>query len=96
MIVKPLRENVLIKRVEEENRTAGGIILPDTVKEKPSEGKIVAIGEGRVTPDGKVLPMNVKVGDVVLFSKWTGTEIKVNGEPHLIIKEGDILAIIER
>ena len=96
MIVKPLRENVLIKRVEEENRTAGGIILPDTVKEKPSEGKIVAIGEGRVTPDGKVLPMNVKVGDVVLFSKWTGTEIKVDGEPHLIIKEGDILAIIER
>ena len=96
MIVKPLRENVLIKRVEEENKTAGGIILPDTVKEKPSEGKIVAIGEGRVTPDGKVLPMNVKVGDVVLFSKWTGTEIKVDGEPHLIIKEGDILAIIER
>ncbi|MBQ2886179.1 MAG: co-chaperone GroES [Alphaproteobacteria bacterium] len=96
MIVKPLRENVLIKRVEEENKTAGGIILPDTVKEKPSEGKIVAIGEGRVTPDGRVLPMNVKVGDVVLFSKWTGTEIKVNGEPHLIIKEGDILAIIER
>ena len=96
MIVKPLRENVLIKRVEEENKTAGGIILPDTVKEKPSEGKIVAIGEGRVTPDGRVLPMNVKVGDVVLFSKWTGTEIKVNDEPHLIIKEGDILAIIER
>jgi chaperonin GroES len=96
MIVKPLRENVLIKRVEEENRTAGGIILPDTVKEKPSEGKIVAIGEGRVTQDGRVLPMSVKVGDVVLFSKWTGTEIKVNGEPHLIIKEGDILAIIER
>lgn len=96
MIVKPLRENVLIKRVEEENKSAGGIILPDTVKEKPCEGKIVAIGEGRVTPDGRVLPMNVKVGDVVLFSKWTGTEIKVNGEPHLIIKEGDILAIIER
>jgi chaperonin GroES len=96
MIVKPLRENVLIKRVEEENRTAGGIILPDTVKEKPSEGKIVAIGEGRVTQDGRVLPMSVKVGDVVLFSKWTGTEIKVDGEPHLIIKEGDILAIIER
>ncbi len=96
MIVKPLRENVLIKRVEEENKTAGGIILPDTVKEKPSEGKIVAIGEGRVTQDGRVLPMSVKVGDVVLFSKWTGTEIKVDGEPHLIIKEGDILAIIER
>ena len=96
MIVKPLRENILIKRVEEENRTAGGIILPDTAKEKPSEGKVIAVGEGRVTPDGKVLPMSIKVGDVVLFSKWSGTEIKVDGEPHLIVKEGDILAIIER
>jgi chaperonin GroES len=96
MIVKPLRENILIKRVEEETKTAGGIILPDTAKEKPTEGKVIAVGEGRVTPDGKVLPMSIKVGDTVLFSKWTGTEIKVNGEPHLIVKEGDILAIIER
>ncbi|MBR2274370.1 MAG: co-chaperone GroES [Alphaproteobacteria bacterium] len=96
MQVKPLRENILIKRVEEENKTAGGIILPDTAKEKPSEGVVIAVGEGRVTPDGKVLPMNIKVGDTVLFSKWTGTEIKVNGEPHLIVKEGDVLAIIER
>ena len=96
MLVKPLRENVLIKRVEEENKSAGGIILPDTAKEKPSEGVVVAVGQGRVTPDGKVLPMNVKVGDTVLFAKWTGTDIKVNGEPHLIVKEGDILAIIER
>ena len=96
MLVKPLRENVLVKRVEEENKTAGGIILPDTAKEKPSEGKIIAIGEGRVTTDGRIMPMSVKVGDTVLFSKWTGTEIKVDGEPHLIIKEGDILAIIER
>ena len=96
MQVKPLRENVLIKRVEEENKTAGGIILPDTAKEKPSEGKVIAVGEGRVTTDGRVLPMNIKVGDVVLFSKWTGTEIKINGEPHLIVKEGDILAIVER
>ena len=96
MQVKPLRENILIKRVEEENKTAGGIILPDTAKEKPSEGVVIAVGEGRVTPDGKVLPMSIKVGYTVLFSKWTGTEIKVNGEPHLIVKEGDILAIIER
>lgn len=96
MQVKPLRENILIKRVEEENKTAGGIILPDTAKEKPSEGVVIAVGEGRVTPDGKVLPMSIKVGDTVLFSKWTGTEIKVNGEPHLIVKEGDVLAIIER
>ncbi len=96
MIVKPLRENILIKRVEEENKTAGGIILPDTAKEKPSEGKVIAVGEGRVTPDGKVLPMSIKEGDVVLFSKWTGTEIKIDGVPHLIVKEGDILAIVER
>jgi len=96
MLVKPLRENILIKRVEEENKTAGGIFLPDTAKEKPSEGIVIAVGEGRVTPEGKVLPMNIKVGDRVLFSKWTGTEIKVDGEPHLIVKEGDILAIIER
>ena len=96
MIVKPLRENILVKRVEEENKTAGGIILPETAKEKPSEGKVIAVGEGRVTPDGKVLPMSIKEGDVVLFSKWTGTEIKIDGVPHLIVKEGDILAIVER
>lgn len=96
MQVKPLRENVLIKRVEEENKTAGGIILPDTAKEKPSEGVVIAAGEGPRTPDGKILPMSVKVGDHILFSKWSGTEIKVDGEPHLIIKEGDILAIVER
>jgi len=96
MQVKPLRENVLIKRVEEENKTAGGIILPDTAKEKPSEGIVVAAGEGPRTTDGKTLPMSVKVGDHILFSKWSGTEIKVDGVPHLIIKEGDILAIVER
>ena len=90
MQVKPLRENVLIKRVEEENKTAGGIILPDTAKEKPSEGIVIAAGEGPRTPDGKTLPMSVKVGDHILFSKWSGTEVKIDGEPHLIIKEGDI------
>ena len=91
MQVKPLRENVLIKRVEEEN-----IILPDTAKEKPSEGIVIAAGEGPRTPDGKTLPMSVKAGDHILFSKWSGTEVKIDGEPHLIIKEGDILAIVER
>jgi chaperonin GroES len=96
MQVRPLRENVLIKRVEEENKTAGGIILPDTAKEKPSEGVVVAAGEGPRTTDGRTLPMSVKVGDHILFSKWSGTEIKVDGVPHLIIKEGDILAIVER
>ncbi len=96
MQVKPLRENVLIKRIEEENKSVGGIILPDTAKEKPSEGVVIALGEGPRTKDGRTLPMSIKVGDNILFSKWSGTEIKVNGEPHLIIKEGDILAIIER
>ena len=96
MQVKPLRENVLIKRVEEENKTAGGIILPDTAKEKPSEGIVIAAGEGPRTPDGKTLPTSVKAGDHVLLSKWSGTEVKINGAPHLIIKEGDILAIVER
>ena len=96
MKIRPLQDRVLVKRLEETTKTAGGIIIPDTAKEKPSEGKVIAVGEGRVTPDGRVLPMNIKVGDVVLFSKWTGTEIKIDGEPHLIVKEGDILAIVER
>ena len=96
MKIKPLHDRVVVKRLDELTKTSGGIIIPDTAKEKPSEGIVVAIGQGRVTPDGRVLPMNVKVGDTVLFAKWTGTDIKVNGEPHLIIKEGDILAIIER
>ena len=96
MQVKPLHENVLVKRVEEENKTAGGIILPDTAKEKPSEAVVVAVGEGPRTTDGKVLPMSVKAGDHVLFSKWSGTEVKIDGIPHLIIKEGDILAVVEK
>ena len=95
MQVKPLRENVLIKRVEEENKTAGGIILPDTAKEKPSEGVVEAVGNGFRAEDGKIMPMSVKVGDKVLFGKWSGTEIKLNGEPRLIMKESDILAVVE-
>lgn len=95
MSIKPLHDKVLVKRVDEETTTAGGIIIPDTAKEKPSEGIVEAIGDGFRAEDGKILPMTVKVGDKVLFGKWAGTEIKVNGETHLIIKESDILAIIE-
>ena len=95
MNIRPLHDKVLIKRVDEENKTSGGIIIPDTAKEKPSEGIVEAIGNGFRAEDGKVLPMSVKVGDRVLFGKWAGTEIKINGEARLIIKESDILAIVE-
>ena len=95
MNIKPLHDKVLVKRVDEETKTAGGIIIPDTAKEKPSEGIVEAIGNGFRAEDGKIIPMSVKAGDRVLFSKWAGTEIKVNGETRLIIKESDILAIIE-
>lgn len=94
MAIKPLQDRVLIKRLDENTKTAGGIIIPDTAKEKPSEGIVEAVGPGMVTPDGKVVPMTVKVGDKVLFGKWSGTEIKVKGEDRLIIKEPEILAII--
>ena len=94
MTIKPLQDRVLVKRLDENTKTAGGIIIPDTAKEKPSEGIVEAVGPGMVTPEGKVIPMSVKVGDKVLFGKWSGTEIKVNGEDRLIIKEPEILAII--
>lgn len=95
MNIKPLHDKVLVKRVDEETKTAGGIIIPDTAKEKPSEGVVEAVGNGFRSEDGKILPMSVKAGDKVLFGKWAGTEIKVNGESRLIIKESDILAIVE-
>ncbi len=95
MNIKPLHDKVLVKRVDEETKTAGGIIIPDTAKEKPSEGVVEAVGNGFRAEDGKILPMSVKAGDKVLFGKWAGTEIKVNGEARLIIKESDILAIVE-
>ena len=94
MKIKPLHDRVVVKRLDELTKTAGGIIIPDTAKEKPSEGIVEAVGPGMVTPDGKVVPMTVKVGDKVLFGKWSGTEIKVKGEDRLIIKEPEILAII--
>ena len=95
MNIRPLQDRVLLKRLEENNRTAGGIIIPDTAKEKPSEALVEAVGTGFRTEDGRIIPMSVKVGDKVLFSKWSGTEVKLNGEERLIIKETEILGIIE-
>ena len=95
MKIKPLHDRVIVKRVEEEKKTAGGIIIPDTAKEKPAEGKIIAVGDGKILEDGKVRPLNVKAGDRVLFSKYAGTEVKVSGDELLIMREDDILGIIE-
>jgi chaperonin GroES len=95
MKIRPLQDRVIVKRIEEEERTKGGIIIPDTAKEKPSEGKVVAVGPGKVTDDGKKIPMEVKVGDRILFGRYSGTEIKIEGEEHLIMREDDILGIIE-
>ncbi len=95
MKFKPLLDRVVLKRVEEENRTAGGLIIPDTAKEKPSQGIVVAVGPGSRDEDGKVVPMTLKEGDRVLFGKWSGTEIKIDGENLLIMKENEILGILE-
>ena len=96
MKVKPLQDRILIKRVEEETKTKGGIIIPDTAKEKPQEGLVVAVGAGKVTDSGTRVPPEVKKGDRVLFGKYSGSEIKVDGEEHLILREDDILAILEK
>ena len=95
MNFKPLFNNILIERVDEETTTKGGIIIPDTAKEKPSRGRVLAVGEGAVLENGTKHPMSVKVGDVVLFSKWGGTEIKLDGKDRVIMKETDVLGIIE-
>jgi chaperonin GroES len=96
MKVKPLQDRVLIKRVEEETKTKGGIIIPDTAKEKPQEGLVVAVGPGKVTESGKRVTPEVKPGDRILFGKYSGTEIKVEGTEHLILREDDILAVITK
>ena len=93
MNFKPLHDRVLVKRVDSDQKTAGGIIIPDTAQEKPQEGKVVAIGGGAKTEDGKIIPMDVKVGDKVLFGKWSGTEVKINGKEYSIMKESDIMGI---
>ena len=95
MKIKPLQDRIIVKQVEAEEKTKGGIIIPDSAKEKPQEGKIVAVGPGKVADDGKVIAMSVKEGDLVLFSKYAGTEIKIEGEEHMIMREDDILGIIE-
>lgn len=95
MKFKPLLDRVVIKRTPEESRTAGGIIIPDTAKEKPSQGVVVAVGPGARDDAGKIIPMTLKEGDKVLFGKWSGTEIKIDGEELLIMKETDILGILE-
>jgi len=94
MRIRPLHDRIIVKRTEEEEKTKGGIIIPDTAKEKPAEGKVIAVGEGRIKKDGTKIPLDVKVGDRILFSKYAGTEVKIDGEEHLMMREDDILAVI--
>ena len=95
MKIRPLQDRVIIRRIEEEEKSKGGIIIPDTAKEKPQEGKVVAVGKGKVNDDGKITPLDIKVNDRILFGKYSGTEINVDGEEHLIMREDDILGVIE-
>ncbi len=96
MKIRPLQDRVIVKRIEEEEKTKGGIIIPDTAKEKPQEGRVVAVGKGKVNDDGKITPLDVKVNDRVLFGKYSGSEINIDGVEHLIMREEDILGIIEK
>jgi chaperonin GroES len=95
MNIRPLGDRILLKRIEEEDKSKGGIIIPDSAKEKPQEGKVVAAGKGRLLEDGKLVPVEVKKGDRVLFGKYSGSEVNLEGEEHLIVREDDILGIIE-
>jgi chaperonin GroES len=95
MSLRPLSDRILVERVEEDSKTKGGIIIPDTAKEKPAEGKIVSMGNGRMGEDGKLIPMDVKVGDRVLFSKYGGTDVKIDGNDYLILRQDDVLGVIE-
>jgi chaperonin GroES len=95
MKIRPLQDRIIVKRIAEEEKTKGGIIIPDTAKEKPQEGKVIAVGKGKVNEDGKVTPLDVKAGDKVLFGKYSGTEVKIDGEEHLIMREDDNLGVIE-
>jgi chaperonin GroES len=94
--IKPLHDRIVVKRLEEQKKTKGGIIIPDTAKEKPIQGKVVAVGSGRVLENGTKVPLQVKAGDTVLFGKYAGTEVKIEEEEHLILREDDILGIIEK
>jgi chaperonin GroES len=95
MGLRPLQDRILVERVEETEKTKGGIIIPDTAKEKPAEGKVVATGNGRVGEDGTLIPMELKVGDTILFSKYGGTEVKIEGADYLIMRQDDVLGVIE-
>ena len=95
MKIRPLHDRVIVKRLDEKEMSKGGIIIPDTAKEKPIEGKVIAAGNGKILEDGAVRPLDVKVGDKVLFGKYSGTEVKIEGEEHLIMREDEILAVIE-
>jgi chaperonin GroES len=96
MNIRPLHDRVLVKRLEEQETTKGGIIIPDTAKEKPIEGEVIAAGNGKILEDGKVRPLDVKKGDRILFGKYSGTEVKIEGTEHLILREDEILAVVER
>jgi chaperonin GroES len=95
MKIRPLQDRIIVKRIDEEETTKGGIIIPDTAKEKPQEGKVIAVGKGKVQENGKVQPLDVKKGDRVLFSKYAGTEVNIEGDEHLIIREDDVLGVCE-
>ncbi|NGN45110.1 co-chaperone GroES [Mesorhizobium sp. CGMCC 1.15528] len=96
MTFRPLHDRILVRRIEADEKTAGGIIIPDTAKEKPSEGEVIAVGPGAREESGKLLALDVKVGDRILFGKWSGTEIKLNGEDLIIMKESDVMGVIEQ
>ncbi len=96
MKIRPLQDRIILKRISEEEKTKGGIIIPDTAKEKPLEGRVVAVGNGKVLENGKVRPLDIKPGDRVLFSKYAGNEIKIDGEEHLMLREDDILGVVEK
>jgi len=96
MKIRPLQDRIIVKRVEEEEKTKGGIIIPDSAKEKPMEGKVIAVGSGKLLENGKRVEPDVKKGDRILFGKYSGTEVKIDGEEHLIMREDDILGIIEK
>ncbi|TMA55661.1 MAG: co-chaperone GroES [Deltaproteobacteria bacterium] len=96
MKIRPLQDRVIVKRIEEEEKSKGGIIIPDTAKEKPQEGKVVAVGKGKLNDDGKITPLDLKINDRILFGKYSGSEINIDGEEHLIMREDDILGVIEQ
>lgn len=95
MNIRPLHDRIIVERLEEETVTAGGLIIPDSAKEKPQQGKVVAVGKGKKTEDGKVIPLDVKVGDKVLFGKYAGTDVKVDGKEYLMMREDDIMGVVE-